>query len=358
MRRILSILFGLVLLVGGVVLGITLANQLSVGSSTTGDTPDKPPLGSAPVVRTDLVERRSFDASLEFADRRTIGSSLTGTVTAVPTGGNVVDIGDIFIEVDGMAVVVMRGERPMWRPLAEGVDPSADVLQLEQNLSDLGYLTDGDEPVIPDEEFDEITGDAVEQWREDRGLSEGRVVELGRIQFLTGPVRVGDVHVRPGDLIAPGVRLLDVSAPGQDVILQLPVDDRDLATVGDAVVVVLPDDVTGGGTIRSISRVVSSLPGPAEPLNVVEVIIDLDDPSLAGDLDRAPVEVELESGRAEDVLAVPVDALVALAEGGYAVQVLDGDNRRLVGVEIGTFLDTLVEITGAVAEGDLVVVPK
>jgi hypothetical protein len=59
------------------------------------------------------------------------------------------------------------------------------------------------------------------------------------------------------------------------------------------------------------------------------------------------------------VLAVPVTALVALAEGGYGVEVVDSRGSRLVGVEIGMFSDAddLVEVTGDLDEGDEVVVP-
>ena len=49
--------------------------------------------------------------------------------------------------------------------------------------------------------------------------------------------------------------------------------------------------------------------------------------------------------RREDVLAVPVSALLALAEGGYAVEVVDGPGRtHLVGVETGLFEDGFVEV--------------
>ncbi len=359
MPRILSILLGLVLLAAGVVLGITLAGQLTNSDSGAATVVDKPDLGSAPVVRTDLIERASFPASLEFRDRQVLAAQLAGTITQIPAGGQIVRPGDTLIEIDGSPVIVMAGVRPMWRPLADGIDPGPDVVQLEENLVAGGYLLDdSDTAVEPDDEFDDTTADAVEQWREDVGLSEGRQLELGRVVFLTEPVRVGDVLVDPGDVVGPGVPLMEVSATAQHVRLELPVDDRDLASVGGAVVVVLPDDTEVTGSITDISRVVTSVPGPGEPIDVVEVTIELDDPSQAGGVDRAPVDVELESDRAEGVLAVPVNALVALAEGGYGVQLIDGDQRRLVGVEIGTFLDTLVEIDGEISEGDLVVVPR
>ncbi len=70
----------------------------------------------------------------------------------------------------------------------------------------------------------------------------------------------------------------------------------------------------------------------------------------------SPVDVLVEIVAAEDVLAVPVEAVLALAEGGYAVEVREGSGTQLVGVELGTFADGFVEITGDVAEGAQVVV--
>ena len=55
---------------------------------------------------------------------------------------------------------------------------------------------------------------------------------------------------------------------------------------------------------------------------------------------------------------MPVEALLALAEGGYAVEVDDGGAAtHLVGVELGVFADGWVEVTGDVEAGDQVVVP-
>jgi multidrug efflux pump subunit AcrA (membrane-fusion protein) len=48
----------------------------------------------------------------------------------------------------------------------------------------------------------------------------------------------------------------------------------------------------------------------------------------------------------KNVLTVPVAALLALAEGGYGVQVVDGATTRIVTVETGLFADGKVEITG------------
>ncbi len=72
--------------------------------------------------------------------------------------------------------------------------------------------------------------------------------------------------------------------------------------------------------------------------------------------DGTPVEVHVEVAAAEGVLAVPVEALLALAEGGYAVEMVDGATTRLVGVEVGVFADGFVEIAGDIDAGASVVV--
>lgn len=91
----------------------------------------------------------------------------------------------------------------------------------------------------------------------------------------------------------------------------------------------------------------------------IKVTITLDDSSATGDLDQTPVKVHVTRDRAENVLAVPVNALLVLAEGGYAVEVVEGAARRLVPVEIGLFARGLVEVSGeGLREGDRVVVPQ
>ena len=52
-----------------------------------------------------------------------------------------------------------------------------------------------------------------------------------------------------------------------------------------------------------------------------------------------------------------VSALLALAEGGYAVERVESDGTTdLVSVRLGAFADDWVEVDGELVEGDLVVV--
>jgi len=82
------------------------------------------------------------------------------------------------------------------------------------------------------------------------------------------------------------------------------------------------------------------------------------DQTKLGSLDSAPVSVTLVSDTRENVLTVPVAALVALAEGGYGVQVIEGSTTRYVAVKTGMFAGGRVEISGdGIAEGTVVGLP-
>jgi len=83
------------------------------------------------------------------------------------------------------------------------------------------------------------------------------------------------------------------------------------------------------------------------------VTVTADQPKNLDKLDAADVTVNFTGRTAKDVLAAPVEALVALTEGGYAVQGPAG----LVAVKTGMFAQGWVEITGdGLAEGMAVAV--
>ena len=96
--------------------------------------------------------------------------------------------------------------------------------------------------------------------------------------------------------------------------------------------------------------------GPTVPVQIRPT-----DPTAAGSLDQALVEVAITDQTVHNVLAVPVDALLARAGGGYAVEVVAGDGtHHLVRVSLGLFDDAagMVQVSGpGLAAGQRVVVP-
>jgi multidrug efflux pump subunit AcrA (membrane-fusion protein) len=136
---------------------------------------------------------------------------------------------------------------------------------------------------------------------------------------------------------------------------------------GSAVTIDLPDGRTRTpGVVSAVSTVaqVTSNQGQTQsgsPQVSVPATVTLSDPSQAPTLDQAPVTVEITIQSAKNVLAVPVNALLALEGGGYAVEVPDAGGRgtRLVAVQTGIFDNSRVEVSGGgLSEGMSVVVPE
>jgi multidrug efflux pump subunit AcrA (membrane-fusion protein) len=79
----------------------------------------------------------------------------------------------------------------------------------------------------------------------------------------------------------------------------------------------------------------------------IPVTVALDHPNAGGRLDQAPVDVYVTTESRKGVLAVPVTALLALQEGGYAVEAVDAAGQHhLVAVRLGVFSNGMVEVSG------------
>jgi peptidoglycan hydrolase-like protein with peptidoglycan-binding domain len=283
---------------------------------------------------------------------------LRGTVTHLPDVGSVVERGEPLYELDGQpSGILLYGDRPAWRALVEGLEGD-DVRQLQENLLELGF---GGDDLTASGVFDAATVAAVMAWQASLGVHETGVVELGEIVFMPGAVRVAGHSVNVGDTVTPGLEVLTATTTERVVTVDLAADDQALVTTGDEVEIDLPDGTRASGTVATVGTVATAAAeGQGSP--TVEVTIVLDDPEASGTIDQAPVDVLITTLSREDVLVVPVSALLALLEGGYAVEVVGTDGTTsLVGVETGLFQDGWVEIevsSGTLTEGDQVVVPS
>ena len=154
----------------------------------------------------------------------------------------------------------------------------------------------------------------------------------------------------------PGDRFLAVTASDILITVDLPAADQDALSPGDEVTVELPDGTLTPGVVESVSSVATQNPNAG---TTFDTTVLLNDPAVAGDLDEVPVEVHVVSDSVTNVMAVPVTSLLALREGGYAVEVgLADGTTTLVAVEPGFFADGLVEVTSDVLQiGAQVVIP-
>ncbi len=263
----------------------------------------------------------------------------TGPVTVGALGAAVGD------GIQGSArIATARGD--------SGGSEGDDVAQLEASLARLGY-----HPGAIDGIYTTETQAAVLAWQESIGADTDGVVDLGEVVFRPGAIRISENTLSVGDTVAGGAPVLGTSSDQVLVTVALPADEQDLLAEGDRVTVVLPDGTETGGTVTSVASVATR---NSQTMEVTfETLVALDDVSVAAGLDQAPVSVEVITESRPGVMAVPVTALLALAEGGYAVEVDNGDGTtRLVAVDPGLYADNQVEVTSdALQPGDQVVVP-
>lgn len=327
-----------------------------------GDGPGNPSYPTATIARRDLEQRARLTGTLGHGPVRQVSPGSAGTITALPELGTVVDRGQTLLEVDGAPVLLLFGERPPWRLLEPGVGDGADVEQLEANLVALGFATSSSLTV--DRRWTAATTNAVKAWQRSLGRDETGVVPLGATAVLPGAVRVVG---HPTPLGGPaGGPVVEVTGTTRLVTVDLAASRQSLVSVGQAVQVELPDRTVTPGRVATVGRVAQhqdaagDVPGGSGGEATIEVTISLDDPVAAESLDEAPVAVLVVTQTASDVLTVPVVALLALAEGGFAVERVEpSGGTRLVGVETGAFADGWVQVTSDnLAEGDDVVVPE
>jgi multidrug efflux pump subunit AcrA (membrane-fusion protein) len=131
------------------------------------------------------------------------------------------------------------------------------------------------------------------------------------------------------------------------VTVDLDVSQQSYVKAGDRVEVVLPNGRRVRGRIGEVGRVAETSGDPPNQTITVPVTVALDNPKAGGRLDQAPVDVYVTTQTKRGVLAVPVGALLALAEGGYGVEAVDAAGRhQLVAVRLGVFSGGMVEVSG------------
>jgi hypothetical protein len=337
-----------VALVGAGVAGVVLlGDDAPSGADAEAAGAEEPPT-LVEVVRRDLARTEELDGTVSYGTAAPLVLAAEGTLTDLPAVGDVIEPGDVVAEVDGQPIIALGGPTPLWRTLGPGVDDGSDVLVVEYVLAALGYAEAHDMTV--DEEWTSATTEAVEDFQEDHGQDDDGQIDLGEVVFIDGPVRVEAVAGAVGQ--SAGEAGIEVTSPQRSVHVDLPVDDAELMAVGDAVEVesatgeVLPATVATIGAAETADDGSSTLP------------VTLTIASGADLADRSPVTVLVEIAAADDVLAVPVEALLALAEGGYAVERADADGTtELIAVQLGVFADGMVEVIGELDAGDQVVVP-
>jgi peptidoglycan hydrolase-like protein with peptidoglycan-binding domain len=285
-----------------------------------------------------------------------------GVLTQIAAVGTIVQPGQTLYTLDGgHPIVLMTGAVPAWRDLASGVADGIDVKELETNLGALGYAGDG---FTVDDHWDAATTAAAKAWQKALRVAQTGVVALGEVVFEPTVLRITADSATLGATVQQGTPILGATSTAPVVTVALDPALQTTVTAGDAVSVTMPDGSTTGGTVSDVGTVATVAQGDrsqgSNPTPTIEVMVAFDDPSSTRRLDQAPVSVNITTATADNVLAVPVSALVELLEGGYAVQVqADDGTLHYVRVELGLFATGWVAVTGqGLAEGQAVVVAQ
>ncbi|MEO1057393.1 MAG: peptidoglycan-binding protein [Actinomycetota bacterium] len=331
-------------LIGGAAIVTTLPDD---GAAT-----DQPVADADPNAEIIQVTRGDLRADVQFVGDATFGDewplplpeerSGDGIITWAPEPGTIVEPGEVLVYVDEEPLFLVQGDTPLYRDL-ERTSPAMegpDVLQLQQYLAFFGY------DVEPDGVFGWKTERAVKQWQDDNGLDDTGRVTRQHMAFVDEPVRMSsDLRV--------GTRIDELLLTDGTPVITVDTSNRDRAALpeGSDVEIRFPDGSTVPGTVVE-QRQVTDDNGDRIWRTTIE-------PSGEIPGDASIVDVLVIDERATDVLLVPVRALIALAEGGHGVEVqLPDGTTELRPVLVGEVVDGMAEISGDIAEGDELVVPR
>lgn len=354
-------------LAAAVVLAAATGSAIAISSAAPA-TPaaSEPPADTSTVERGKLSDMVSQYGILTFRAQAdgspyTVVNQARGTYTNLPNEGDKVACGEVLYRVDENPVLLLCGAIPAYRTLHRG-DVGEDVRQLNQNLHTLGH--DAGLEIAPDDSaFTEKTKKALEALQQSKGLDVTGALEIGNAVFLPESVRIAMVTGQLGGSALPGVQVLDATSDMPEVQVALDPSQQGEVKPGDRTQVTLPNNTSVTGTVERLGSVAQVPAGQnANALAAtIPAAIGLDHPEAVSGFDGAPVHVDITTEGVEDALSVPVIALIGKTGGGFAVEVVRSDGRRdLVAVKLGLFdtADGRVEVEGALAEGDLVVVPS
>jgi peptidoglycan hydrolase-like protein with peptidoglycan-binding domain len=327
----------------------------SNGSTEAGSAPSGP-VATATVKRGTISATESWDGTLEYGAPVTVKSSAAGTITRLVDQVETIERGEELYRVDERPVILLYGVVPMYRDLAPG-ESGVDVRQLETNLAKLGY-----EGFTVDGAYTGTTAEAVRAWQADTGAEQTGTVARRDVVFVPAGGRVDALNVSVGDVVRPGAPVLDITGTDRVVDLEADLEDRDRFDIGTKVTVVLTGGDEIAGTVSAMRAVKVAADESGEGLGGgttdSESILQVEVASARApdELVGTPVEVIVAIDQRANVLLVPVNALLALTEGGYGVEVVrDDGTTKIIRVDTGLFADGQVEVRGGgIAEGTVV----
>jgi len=311
--------------------------------------PNAPPMGTATVERTDLTDSVLTQGTLGYAPSPPVINQLPGIYTDVLAPGSIVQPGQVLDRVDDQPVVLMIGTVPAWRPFAPGMTDGPDVQQLEANLIALGDAHGLLTAAGP--HFGAAAVVAVERWQQSLGVTDPTgSIALGSVAFAPAALRIAADSVAPGQAAAPGDMPYAVTTTTRAVSVPLTPSDPTVAA-GQPVSIELASGTSTPGVVTAEGPPPPSGAGGSSASSSgssTVLTVTPDDPMATGTADGEAVQVSLVVQSVRHVLAVPVAALLALAGGGYGLEVVEPSGQhQLIGVRTGVFAGGQVQVSAA-----------
>ena len=194
---------GIVVVVAAGVVSAWRAGVFSPAASSGAGRQGAPAPATAAVARQDIAATTPVTATLGYAGSYPVRGQGGGTLTWLPSPGQVIRQGQALYKTgNGSPVVLLYGSVPDWRALDEGVT-GADVSQLNHDLVALGDADSADISALGWDYFSWETAAGVQRLQSPGGLRPVGVAVAG-----AGGVRAGGAAGQPGDREPgrPGVR--------------------------------------------------------------------------------------------------------------------------------------------------------
>jgi peptidoglycan hydrolase-like protein with peptidoglycan-binding domain len=321
-----------------------------------GSTPSAVPSGpahTAEVEKATLTRSETVDGTLGYGDASSVQAESDGRLTWLPSEGHVIKRGETVYSVNEDKVPLLVGSTPLYRTLNVGAK-GKDVEMLEENLAALGYSGFDEDKV-----YTYWTSVAVRAWQKDLGRQQTGTVAPGDAVVASGAKRVAEVKAALGN--AASGEILTWTGTKRLVTVDLEAQYEDLVEEDSKVTVMLPDGTQAKAAVADIGNAATAqaADGGGSGTTTIPVTLSVKKQKELGRYQAAPVDVTLAAESREDVLAVPVNALVARNGGGYAVQAVTARGVEDRPVELGLFADGMVEISGdGITEGMKVGIPQ
>ncbi len=309
----------------------------------------------ATVEMRSLSDSKEFNAEVKYGEEWTLPVTAQGTVTKRNAQGTIIEPGQPIIWINDRPIILARGEVPLFRELKRetirrpGMKAAplsgTDVKQLQEFLIAQGHASDG--KLKPSGVFDKVTEQSVKTWQEANNLDQTGTITTQQLVFWPTNLRI-----QSEPLVGSAFDSITVTKPDQEIVVTARRRDAGYLETGSTVEIGLGTDATVTGDVKTTKEVANSEGSGTN----IQVIVTPTRP-LPGD--AGGVTVTGSGASVENALTVPVRSLVALAEGGYAVEVQSqGAQSELRKVDVGDIIAGFAVISGDVAEGDKIVVAQ